>query len=137
MRDLGMTILLPRRKKTDPTQMLESGLADFSLRELLSMLLSSVGLAERRAYLERVVHDKPNGFYDRSGKGRDSDPARHPYSVCMYARISCTCSTVSRSPKAGILARPCSMTSAARSSLAGAPLGSSFFLNTPIREGPL
>jgi putative transposase len=53
-------------EKTDLTQMLESGLADFSLRELLSLLLSSVGLAERKAYLERVVHDKPNGFYDRS-----------------------------------------------------------------------
>ncbi len=53
-------------EKTDLTPMLESGLADFSLRELLSMLLSSVGLAERRAYLERVVHDQPNGFYDRS-----------------------------------------------------------------------
>ena len=46
--------------------MLESNLADFSLRELLSMLLSSVGLAERKAYLEHVVQDKPNGFYDRS-----------------------------------------------------------------------
>src|SRR6202011_5130871 len=46
--------------------MLGSDLANLSLRELLSMLLSSVGLAERKAYLERVVHDKPNGFYDRS-----------------------------------------------------------------------
>jgi putative transposase len=56
----------PPLEKTDLTQMLESGLADFSLRELLSLLLSSVGLAERKAYLERVVQDKPNGFYDRS-----------------------------------------------------------------------
>jgi transposase-like protein len=46
--------------------MLDSDLAQLSLRELLGMLLSSVGLAERKAYLERVVHDKPNGFYDRS-----------------------------------------------------------------------
>src|SRR5215471_10560874 len=44
----------------------ESDLADFSLRELLGMLLSSVGLAERKAYLERLFQDKPNGFYDRS-----------------------------------------------------------------------
>jgi transposase-like protein len=53
-------------EKSDLTPMLEPGLADFSLRELLSMLLSSVGLAERQAYLQRIVHDKPNGFYDRS-----------------------------------------------------------------------
>jgi putative transposase len=47
-------------------QMLESDLADFSLRELLSTLLSSLGVAERKAYLERLAEDKPNGFYDRS-----------------------------------------------------------------------
>jgi len=47
-------------------QALASGLGDFNLRELLSWLLSQVGLAERKAYLERVVQDKPNGFYDRS-----------------------------------------------------------------------
>src|SRR5258708_27426592 len=56
---------LPRTEK-NLAQMLESDLAQLSLRELLGMLLSSVGLAERKAYLERVVHDKPNGFYDRS-----------------------------------------------------------------------
>jgi len=28
--------------------------------------LSSVGLAERKAYLERILQDKPNGFYERS-----------------------------------------------------------------------
>src|SRR5215468_9034466 len=44
----------------------ESDLADLSLRELLGMLLSSVGVAERKAYLERLLQDKPNGFYDRS-----------------------------------------------------------------------
>jgi putative transposase len=47
-------------------QALASGLGDFSLRELLGWLLSSVGLAERQAYLERILQDKPNGFYDRS-----------------------------------------------------------------------
>lgn len=47
-------------------QVLASGLGDFSLRELLSWLLSSVGVAEREAYLERIRQDKPNGFYDRS-----------------------------------------------------------------------
>src|SRR5215469_7239269 len=44
----------------------ESDLADLSLRELLGVLLSSVGVAERKAYLERLLQDKPNGFYDRS-----------------------------------------------------------------------
>ena len=57
---------LPRAEKNALAEMLDSNLADLSLRELLSMLLSSVGLAERKAYLQRVVHDKPNGFYDRS-----------------------------------------------------------------------
>ena len=47
-------------------QALASGLGDFNLRELLGWLLSSVGLAERQAYLERILHDNPNGFYDRS-----------------------------------------------------------------------
>jgi putative transposase len=47
-------------------QALAAGLADFNLRELLSWLLSHVGLAERHAYLERLAHDKANGFYDRS-----------------------------------------------------------------------
>jgi putative transposase len=56
----------PRTGKNTLAQLLESDLADLSLRELLSMLLSSVGLAERKAYLERILPDKPNGFYDRS-----------------------------------------------------------------------
>lgn len=45
---------------------LQSDLAGLSLRELLSMLLSSLGLAERKAYLVRDPQDQPNGFYDRS-----------------------------------------------------------------------
>jgi len=57
---------LPLTGKNTLAQMLESDLADLSVRELLSMLLSSVGLAERKAYLERIFPDKPNGFYDRS-----------------------------------------------------------------------
>ena len=57
---------LPLTEKNTLAQMLESDLADLSVRELLSMLLSSVGLAERKAYLERIFPDKPNGFYDRS-----------------------------------------------------------------------
>ena len=47
------------------SQALTSGVGDFNLRELLSWLLSSVGLAERKAYLERILQDQPNGFYQR------------------------------------------------------------------------
>src|SRR5260370_40946507 len=57
---------LPLTEKNTLAQMLDSDLADLSVRELLSMLLSSVGLAERKAYLERIFPDKPNVFYDRS-----------------------------------------------------------------------
>ena len=47
-------------------QVLTSGLGDCSLRELLSLMLSSVGQAERQAFLERTRNDHANGFYDRS-----------------------------------------------------------------------
>ncbi len=53
---------VPPTEKNIPYPTSESDLADFSLRELLGMLLSSVGLAERKAYLERLLQDKPNGF---------------------------------------------------------------------------
>lgn len=46
-------------------QALSSGLGNYTLRELLSWMLSSVGVAERQAYLERMREDKANGFYDR------------------------------------------------------------------------
>jgi putative transposase len=45
---------------------LSAGLGDCSLRELLSLVLSSVGHAERQAFLERRHDDQANGFYDRS-----------------------------------------------------------------------
>ena len=56
----------PESLPADVQQSLAFGIGDFSLRELLSLLLSGVGLAERQAYLERRAHDPPNGFYDRS-----------------------------------------------------------------------
>jgi putative transposase len=52
--------------KTDIERLLQTGLADFSLRELLGLLISSAGVAERNVYLENAPTDKPNGFYDRS-----------------------------------------------------------------------
>jgi transposase-like protein len=44
-----------------------SGLGDLSVREMLGALLSSVGMAERKAYLDRLAGtDKGNGSYNRS-----------------------------------------------------------------------
>src|SRR6266571_4065586 len=51
--------------KMQMTELLESGLANISLRDLLGVLLSGVGEAERQAYLQQA-QDKANGFYPRS-----------------------------------------------------------------------
>src|SRR5437867_12336267 len=51
--------------QNDVDRLLQNGLADFTLRELLGLLISSAGLAERQVYLEKTDHDRPNGFYDR------------------------------------------------------------------------
>ena len=53
-------------EKSDVDRLLQTGLADFSLRELLGLLISSTGAAERNVYLEKTPTDRPNGFYDRS-----------------------------------------------------------------------
>src|SRR5215470_8640714 len=52
--------------KTDVDRLLQTGLADFSLRELLGLLISCAGAAERSVYLQDTTSDKANGFYDRS-----------------------------------------------------------------------
>ena len=52
--------------KTDVDRLLQTGLADFSLRELLGLLISSAGAAERNVYLQDTPIDRSNGFYDRS-----------------------------------------------------------------------
>src|SRR5262245_56766701 len=52
--------------KTGVDGLLQTELADFSLRELLGLLISSAGAAERNVYLQDTPTDKPNGFYDRS-----------------------------------------------------------------------
>jgi transposase-like protein len=57
---------VPDPIKSDVERVLQSGLADFSLRELLGVLVSSVGQAERQLYLSKQSHDKANGFYPRS-----------------------------------------------------------------------
>jgi len=43
-------------------QALASGLGPYTLPERLGWLLSSLGVAERQAYLKRIGQDKPNGF---------------------------------------------------------------------------
>ena len=48
------------------TDRLLSGLENFSVRELLGMMLSAAGQAERSAYLAETTGDKGNGSYDRS-----------------------------------------------------------------------
>src|ERR1700733_8387431 len=42
--------------KVDVDQLLQTGLADFSLRELLGLLISTAGAAERSVYLEKGTH---------------------------------------------------------------------------------
>jgi putative transposase len=57
---------IPEAARAEVERVLEAGLGQVSVRDLLGMLLSSVGVAERNAYLARAVTDKGNGFYDRS-----------------------------------------------------------------------
>lgn len=57
---------IPQLVKTDIERVLESGLVDFSIRELLGLLLSNAGTAERKVFLENTPNDKANGFYERS-----------------------------------------------------------------------
>src|SRR5262249_5436470 len=57
---------IPTVVKTDVERLLQMGLGDFSLRELLGMLISSAGAAERKIYFEDRTTDKSNGCYDRS-----------------------------------------------------------------------
>src|SRR2546430_7968312 len=52
--------------KNDIDKLLQTGFADYRLRELLGMLISSTGAAERNVYLEKTPADRSNGFYDRS-----------------------------------------------------------------------
>ncbi len=58
----------PESLAPEIAQALAGGLGDVSLRELLGLLLSSVGRAERQSYLARTPTDKGNGAYSRSLK---------------------------------------------------------------------
>ena len=64
-KSLTPTPSLTESSKKQMTELLESGLADFSLRDLLGALLSDVGEAERKTYLQNA-QDKANGFYPRT-----------------------------------------------------------------------
>jgi putative transposase len=55
---------MPEFAQSEIEQVLQSGLGDFSIRQLLGFLISSAGAAERKRYLEKT-DDRPNGFYDR------------------------------------------------------------------------
>jgi|SRR5689334_14880643 len=55
---------IPEFAQSEIEQVLQSGLGDFSIRQLLGLLISSAGMAERKLYLEKT-DDRPNGFYDR------------------------------------------------------------------------
>ncbi len=50
----------------DIDRLLSAGLENFSVRQLLGMMLSAAGQAERRAYLAETTGDKGNGGYERS-----------------------------------------------------------------------
>jgi transposase-like protein len=47
------------------SQLMETGLADITLGDLLGSMMSSAGAVERSAYLNRETTDKANGFYER------------------------------------------------------------------------
>ena len=53
-------------EKSEIAKLLQSGLGDFSVRELLGALLSCLIHAERGAYLQDAPQDKANGYYPRS-----------------------------------------------------------------------
>src|SRR5215470_9565788 len=57
---------IPPFVKTEVDRVLESSLADFSIRELLGLLLSNTGTAERRVFLQNTPQDRANGFYERA-----------------------------------------------------------------------
>jgi transposase-like protein len=57
---------MPEPVNAEIERVLQSGVGDLSLRELLGLMLSGLGVAERKAYLARSDADKANGFYGRS-----------------------------------------------------------------------
>jgi len=88
--------------KSDVTQLLQTGLADFSLRETFGLLNHR---RHRRAQrlLEKEPTDKPNGFYDRSFSwepflSKFACPALEPESsgrrLCLRTNVAVTAKEV-------------------------------------------
>jgi len=57
---------VPDSVKSDVEQIVQSGMADFTLRQLLGFLISSTSEAERQVYLEKAEQDVSNGYYHRN-----------------------------------------------------------------------
>ena len=64
--DPNTKIPLSESLDNEINRLLSAGLENFSVRELLGMMLSAAGQAERSAYLAETTGDKGNGSYDRS-----------------------------------------------------------------------
>ena len=64
-KSLAQTTPLPESVQATVDEALRSGLADFSIRQLLGLLISSAATAERKLYLEKADDDRSNGFYER------------------------------------------------------------------------
>ena len=56
--------ILPPAADAEIQKILQAGLGDLTLKQLLGNLISSAALAERNLFIERTG-DKPNGFYER------------------------------------------------------------------------
>jgi transposase-like protein len=64
-KSLPQSSTVPELVQNEVEQVLQSGSADFSIRQLLGFLISNAGVAERKLYLEKTADDQPNGFYER------------------------------------------------------------------------
>ena len=87
--------------KSDIDQFLQTGLADFSLRELLGLLISTAGAAERSVYLEKEPTDKPIvPFSWEPFLSNFACPALEPESsgrrLCLRAIVAVTAKKYSR-----------------------------------------
>jgi transposase-like protein len=60
------TPAVPEFVQSEVDEILQSSLADFTVRQLLGFLISSAGVAERNLYLQKSPTDRANGFYERA-----------------------------------------------------------------------
>jgi putative transposase len=64
--NLPSTTELPKQAQQQLETLLESGLGELSLRQILAVALRVLNEAERRQFLDHSENDKANGFYERS-----------------------------------------------------------------------